>query len=317
MTSISDIGGEFSLIRRVTRQADDKNVVMSVGDDTAVLEYTEDDYLLFTTDMMVEGDHFNTGWSTPRQIGVKAMESNVSDIAAMGGRPKYALISLTLTKDTSVEFVEQLYDGMYSVCGEYGFNIVGGDTTHGSCVVINVAMIGLVGKRLLRLRSGARVGDVICVTGDIGKSKAGLEMLLHGFKGDYAEHTEPKCRLKEAWKIAEHANAMIDVSDGLASEVNHICAASGVGALVYKSKIPVSDKTREYAGKCGGDPIDYALNGGEDYELLFTLPKGLICKIDVSVPLTVVGEIVDEGEGVMIVNGGGKKVLKGGFNHFQ
>jgi thiamine-monophosphate kinase len=314
---INNIGGEFALIERVTRRIDDPRVVVGIGDDTAVLEYTDKEYLLYTTDMLVEGDHFKTGWSTPRQIGVKAMESNVSDIAAMGGTPTHALVSLALPPETSVEFVDGLYEGLYSVSDKYGFNIVGGDTTHGSVTVINVALLGVVEKDRLCLRSNATVGDLICVTGDLGKSKAGLEMLSRGFKGDFKHHLEPACRLHEARSISAHAHAMIDVSDGLASEVNHICGMSGVGAIVFRDRIPVSEKTREYAGKCGGDPVEYALDGGEDYELVFTVAEESLKKIKLDVQVTVVGRIVEEKEGVLLSDGDSKTELKGGFNHFN
>lgn len=314
---IMDIGGEFALIDRIVRKIRKKDVVVGIGDDTAVLEYAKDKYLLFTTDMMVEGSHFRTEWSSPRQIGVKAMESNVSDIAAMGGLPTQAVVSIALRDDTEVEFVDALYDGMYSVADKYGFSIVGGDTTHGNIMVVNVAMLGFVEKDRLCLRSDAEVGDLICVTGDLGKSRVGLALLLAGKKGNLKPHLEPVCRLREAREISKYGNAMIDVSDGLASEINHICRMSGVGALVYRDRIPVSDETERCARKCGGDPIEYALNGGEDYELVFTLREESLKKIKLQTPLTVVGRILDKKEGVMLSDSGIRIPLKGGYDHFR
>ncbi len=314
MTSIRDCGGEFALINRLARRG---GAVVGIGDDAAVLKYTKDRHLLFTTDMLCDGDHFRREWSTPRQIGLKAMESNVSDIAAMGGLPTYAVISLSLTPDTSVEFLEGLYSGLYESADGHGVRIVGGDTTHAATMVINVALLGEVEKSMLCLRSGARAGDLICVTGDLGKSAAGLELMKAGLEGDVTDHMEPKCRLREARKIAKYATAMIDVSDGLASEVNHICDMSGAGAIVYRDLIPLSKTTRMSAKAAGKDPYDLALNGGEDYELVFTVPERDLKKIRPGCQVTVVGEILPRKRGSCIEAGGRKTPLQGGYDHFR
>ncbi|MBU0761586.1 MAG: thiamine-phosphate kinase [Candidatus Altiarchaeota archaeon] len=314
MTSIRDFGGEFKLIDEITKPG---GAVVGVGDDAAVLKYKKDKYLLFTTDMLCEGDHFRRNWSTPYQIGVKSMEANVSDIAAMGGLPTYAVVSISLTNDMTVEYMKQLYRGMYSVAKRYNYKIVGGDTTHSKTMTINVAMLGVVEKKLLSLRSDAKVGDLICVTGDLGKSMAGLKLLLRDVKGDVRAHLMPKCRLHEAREIARYCNAMIDVSDGLASEVNHICSQSNVGAIVYGEKIPISKATSASAKKLGDDPVDYALNGGEDFELTFTVPKEKLGKIEVNCPITVVGEILPKDKGSRISYNRQIKPLTGGFNHFK
>ncbi len=311
---VRELGGEFALIERLARKG---GAVVGVGDDAAVLDYTGDRFLLFTSDMLCDGDHFRRIWSSPEDIGVKAMESNVSDIAAMGGTPAYAAVSISLPDDVSVEFMDSLYAGMYSVADEYGFNVVGGDTTHGSTMVVNVALLGEVKKNLLSLRSDAVVGDLICVTGDLGKSAAGLELLKAGVEGDCSAYLRPKCRLRESHAIAKHCNALIDVSDGLSSEVNHICRLSGAGAVIHEDRIPVSDLTRESAAKMRKNPVDYALYGGEDFELVFTLPEKKLKKINVGCPVTVVGEILDAGEGVTLLSDGGKKPLTGGFDHFR
>ncbi|MFC2154404.1 thiamine-phosphate kinase, partial [Candidatus Altiarchaeota archaeon] len=256
----------------------------------------------------------------PEQVGAKAMEANVSDIAAMGGIPTYGFVSISLTDKIDVETVEGIYNGMYSVCDKYGCKIIGGDTTHGGVAVINIALLGLVEKRRLCLRSQAEVGDLIVVTGDLGKSKAGLELLLKEIndkKELLQAHLEPKCRINESRKISKYANAMIDVSDGLASEVNHICERSGVGAVVKKDEIPVSDTTKKAASLVRGDPIDYALNGGEDFELVFTIPEEKFDKIKVDCPLTVVGKIVGEEKGVSLSDKKGDCPLGGGFDHFK
>ncbi|MFH1055806.1 MAG: thiamine-phosphate kinase [Candidatus Altiarchaeota archaeon] len=311
---IKDIGGEFALIDRVARRG---GAVVGVGDDAAVLKYTKEKHLLFTTDMLCEGDHFNLLWSTPKEIGMKAMEVNVSDIGAMGGLPTYAVISLSLKPDTSVEFMDGFYEGIYKAADEYNVKVVGGDTTHAALMVVNVALLGEVEKDMLSLRSDAKVGDLICVTGDLGKSTAGLELLKAGIKGDVKAHLQPKCRLKEARKIAKYCNALIDVSDGLASEVNHICEMGRVGAVVHRDRIPVSKSTVESARKVGKDPVEYALNGGEDFELVFTVPKKRMGKIKVDCPVTVVGEILERKQGALLESNGTRRQLKGGYDHFK
>jgi len=317
MTSIKDYGGEFALIDLITKKARGREVIVGIGDDAAVLKYDSRRLLLWTTDMMVESDHFNTRWSTPRQIGRKAMEANVSDIAAMGGLPKQALVSISLPDDTQIEYIEELYRGMRDVCRRYGFDIVGGNTTHGQKIVIDVSLLGLVEKNRLRLRSDARKGDLVCVTGDLGKSRAGLETLKKGLMGDVRDHLEPKCRLKEAREIGKHANAMIDVSDGLASEVNHICERSRVGAEIDKQKIPVSKNTLKLAEKLHRDARDFALQGGEDFELVFTIPEKKLRKIRIGCPVTVVGRIVDRKKGAVLLDNGRRTRLGGGFDHFR
>lgn len=315
MMKISDIGGEFALIDRVTRPG---GAVVGVGDDAAVLKYTRGRYQLLTTDMLCDGDHFRREWSTPEQIGMKSMEVNVSDIAAMGGLPTYAVISVSLTSDTSVEFMDRLYRGFYSVADRHNFKIVGGDMTHADTMVVNVALLGEVEKDKLCLRSDAKVGDLICVTGDLGKSAAGLELLKAGIRGDVKAHIEPKCRLKAARKIAPYCNAMIDVSDGLASEVNHICEMSKVGAVVHRDDIPISKTTMDSAAKVGKDPYGYALNGGEDFELVFTVPPKNLKKVtNIGCPVTVVGEVLKEKAGSTIESHGARKPLTGGYDHFR
>jgi len=311
---IKDLGGEFSLIRRITRGG---GCVVGVGDDAAVLEYDDKHYQLLTVDMLCEGDHFRRDWSTPKQVGAKAMQVNVSDIAAMGGKPTYALVSISLPEDVTVEFIDELYDGMYCVADEYGFNIVGGDTTNSKTMAISVTLLGIVEKEMLSLRSDAKEEDLICVTGDLGKSTAGLELLRNGLEGDLKAHLEPRSRLFEAQTIARFCNALIDVSDGLASEVNHICEASGVGAVIYADKVPISDVTCESATKLGRDPLDFALSGGEDFELVFTVSSAMMEKIKLDCPISVVGKILNQGEGVKLEREGEVTELVGGFNHFM
>lgn len=316
---IKDIGGEFALIKRISRKIKDKSVLTQIGDDTAVVR-VGGKLLLLTTDTLVEDDHFSLRWSTPFQIGIKAMEINVSDIAANAGKPRYALISLCLTEATDVEFVDELYRGIYSVAKRYGFEIVGGNLTHGKQIVIDVAMIGETKKPVLR--SGAKLGDLICVTGDLGKSKAGLELFLY-FGPDAKRfdivkfHLEPRCRLEESKVIAEFANAMIDVSDGLAPEVGHICELSKKGAVVYKEKIPVSKQTLAAAELVKKNAYDFALYGGEDYELVFTISKKNLAELRRKFRnFSVVGKILPAKDGIYLLDNGKKKSLGKGYDHF-
>ncbi|UCD57593.1 MAG: thiamine-phosphate kinase, partial [Candidatus Hydrogenedentota bacterium] len=239
---ISDIGGECALIKHLTGISyDDPAIIKGVGDDCAVLEYTPDKYLLVTVDMMVENDHFSLAWHTPRQVGKKLMESNVSDIIAMGGTPRWAFISLSLTAATQVEFMDEFYRGLYDSARKHSVALIGGDTTHGRELVLNLALLGDVDKNFVRLRSYAVPGDLICVTGTLGKSEAGLRLLQNGKNEGWLNgHLEPQCRLEwEGRAIARYAHAMIDVSDGLGSEVAYICEESDTGGCVVWEQIPL------------------------------------------------------------------------------
>ena len=317
---ISEIGGEFALIRRLTgRTYQDQAILKGVGDDCAVLEYTPDRHLLVTVDMMVENDHFSLRWHTPFQIGRKLMESNVSDIVAMGGTPRWAFVSLALTPATDVAFMDEFYRGLYDSAERHRVAILGGDTTHGRDLVANVALLGDVAKDQVRLRSHAVPGDLICATGDLGRSQAGLKLLLGGVEGgDPTGHLAPRCRL--AWEgqaIARHAHAMIDVSDGLASEVRHICEESGTGARIRWESIPLSKETIRAGALVSAEPQEFALYGGEDFELVFTIPPGNLSGLAKAFSdFTVVGEILPEAEGVYLLKDGVKEELKRGYDHF-
>ncbi|UCC91552.1 MAG: thiamine-phosphate kinase [Candidatus Aenigmatarchaeota archaeon] len=311
--------GEFGLIKRISRKIKDKNVLTQIGDDTAVIKIGGK-FVLFTADTLVEDDHFSLKWSSPFQIGKKAMEINVSDMAAMGGEPKYALISLCLKRDERVEWVDGLYRGIYSVARKYGFEIVGGNVTHGKQTVIDVSMLGETRKPVLRSR--AKVNDLICVTGDLGKSQAGLELLLKfGKKAKRfvisKSHLEPKSRLKESRIISKFAHSMIDVSDGLASEVSHICGLSRKGALINREKIPISKQTKLAAELVKKDPVDFALHGGEDFELVFTVSRKNLDKLRRKLKFSVVGKILPKSDGIYLLDKGRKRKLGKGYDHFS
>ncbi|MHC1605080.1 MAG: thiamine-phosphate kinase [Candidatus Methanofastidiosia archaeon] len=316
---ISDIGGEFGLIKRLAdKKTDDPAIVKGIGDDCSVLKYVDGKYLLVTTDMLVENIHFNLKWQSPFQVGVKLMEANVSDIVAMGGTPKYALLSMSIKKDTSVEFMDELYRGIYASSNRHNIALIGGDTIHGTEYAFSVTLLGEVDKKLLRLRSMARVGDLICVTGRLGGSSAGLILLSHDKKDYSSRYLEPRSRSAEEGRtIAKHANAMIDVSDGLGSEVRHICDESNTGARIDFEKIPLSDAVIEAVKFVSQDPHYLALYSGEDFEIVFTLSKENVAKLRKEFSdFNVIGKIIDDKEGVYISKGKQKIEIKGGYDHF-
>ncbi len=316
---IKDIG-EFGLIDRIKNKTRifSREVVVGIGDDAAVLKYDKENYLLFTTDMLVENDHFSLKYWKPEQIGMKAIEQNASDIAAMGGIPKFALVSLALPSNIDVEFADKLYNGINKKAGKYKIDIVGGNITHSKEIVINVALIGLVEKKYLALRSGAKIGDLIFCSGDAGKSAAGLELLRHNLKGkSIKKHLEPDGRLDLARGLVKiGVNSMIDVSDGVASEVKHICDESKAGAIIYADKLPLSKNTIIDSKKLNKNPLDFALYGGEDFELVFTANKNKIKQLK-KYDVRVIGKIVNKKYGVKLIRNNKKLDIESGFDHFR
>ncbi len=312
---IKSIGGEQGLIQMIKRKPRNRNVLVGIGDDAAVVR-PPGKKLVLTTDLLVEDDHFSLKWSSPKQIGMKAMEVNVSDVAAMNSKPLYALVSVCLKRESTVEFVGEMYRGIYSVAKKYGIGVIGGDFTHGEKVVVNVAMVGQAAGKLC-LRGNAKAGDLIFVSGKIGHSAAGLELLLKKKKGFLAvkkKHLEPKAQLKKALRIGKIANAMEDVSDGLASEVRNICRESGKGGEIFLEKIPISGEVKRAAKAVGKNAVDFALFGGEDFELVFTVSEKNRKKAEKLGKM--VGRIT-KGRKIYLVENGEKKLLqKAGFDHF-
>ena len=324
--TIQDIGGEFALIDRLARRSPTTHpdLLAGIGDDAAVIDrtFTDGDYLLVTTDMLVENSHFRRDWATPSQIGAKSVACNVSDIAAMGGTPTFMFVSLVLASDSDVAWVEALYQGMADACRRYGLVLAGGDTTHGDAVTISITLLGRVSPSDLRLRSHARPGELLCVTGHLGGAAAGLAMLSAGLDPyDYLrdKHLNPGCRLDVAPTIAPLARAMIDISDGLAAEVNHLCDQSGTGAEIIAADIPIHPTVREAARLTGKDPLAFALSGGEDFELLFSIsPQNRQRLEDKGLEAIVVGRVTSASLGRrLILPDGSKTFLPGGYNHFS
>ena len=323
---IKDIGGEFALIERLSRiaAAGHADLIMGVGDDAAVIRTAPPPtpYLLVTTDILVEDRHFVRQWARPDQIGIKAVECNVSDIAAMGGKPSWMFISLVLSDDADLSWAENLYEGIAAACRRRHVVLAGGDTTRGTNNVINITLLGNVAQDHVCLRSHARAGDRLMVTGTLGASAAALALLQKGIQPSgylLDKHLAPTCRLDEAQTIAPLAHAMIDISDGLGSEVHHICKQSDVSAKIESSAIPLHPDVLAAAAHLGCDPRDFALSGGEDFELLFSIAPGKIDALrKTGLPCHDVGEIVT-GPGLPeLAEADGNGIpLPGGYDHFK
>ena len=324
--------GEFALIDRIRRTlGDPPDVALGIGDDAAAVRPTPGKLLLATCDIQVEGRHFIKARIGPEQLGRRAAAVNLSDVAAMGGHPTHALVSLALPADTEVEWVERLYDGLRDGFAEHGAAVIGGNLSGSSTeIVIDVTLHGEVDESALLRRSGARPGDAVLVTGDLGAARAGLLALDACLTGESADaaaraHLLPTARVAEGLAIAASglATAAIDVSDGFAADLGHLCEASGTGARIFADRVPVSPAARDVAADLGFDPLQAALRGGEDYELIVTCAAHDADALTEAVrratgtPLTAVGEI-DEAPGLRLVDlGGNERRLDGtGWDHF-
>jgi len=298
---IKDIG-EFSLIDRIAKGISPSGrVVKGIGDDTAVLRHSKDKYLLFTCDMLVEDRHFHRK-SGGYLVGKKSLSVNVSDIAAMGGFPRFAVISLGVPPSLDLKYVDDLYRGIRSAAKGFKIDLVGGDTVASERITINIAVLGEVEKQNLVLRSGAKQGDAIFVTGSIGGSIKG-------------RHLSFSPRLKEARFLVRNFNvhSMIDVSDGLVADLGHILRSSRAGALIYERYIPISKLAKNF---------DSAINEGEDFELLFTVPARHEVRLVRTWPfktrLSEIGKVCSKGRGLCLVSKAGRieKIKPEGYTHF-
>lgn len=308
---------EFELIAKLAKSLpSNENVVVGAGDDCAVLDFgLADKLFLFKTDAVVEGVHF-TGETPPEKIGRKALARCLSDIAAMAGTPSAALVTIGLPKKFDAEFVEKIYHGLNAVAKDFGVAVVGGETTtNPGGIFISIALLGTVGRGKQILRSGAKVGDAIFVTGELGGSLSG-------------KHLDFEPRIAEAQWLAEHfsVHAMADLSDGLAGDLRHILTASGVGAQLLKTAVPVSRAAKLQAQKSSmaRPAFAAALTDGEDFELLLTVPgKDAVKLLDAwkkkfpKLKLSCIGKIV-EGEGIMVADkSGSHKLNVHGYTHFD
>lgn len=329
VTPISDLG-EFGLIDRITNKFKLRNqsTIKGIGDDAAVLEF-KDKQLVVTTDLLTEGVHFNLMYTPLKHLGYKSIAVNVSDVVAMGATPSQVTVSLAVSSKFSVEAVDELYEGIYLACEAYGVDLVGGDTTTSlTGLTISVTAIGEAKPEDLVYRSGAKVTDLVCISGDLGGAYMGLHLLerenevfkvnpaqqpmLEGYDYILARQLKPEARLdmlKVFSDLKIKPTSMIDISDGLSSELKHICKNSGVGAKIYEEKIPLDNQTKKMGNELNINPLVAALNGGEDYELLFTIPLADHDKVRNHPDITVIGHIVDASEGTLLVASGGTEIV--------
>ncbi|MBI2108370.1 thiamine-phosphate kinase [Candidatus Woesearchaeota archaeon] len=311
---------ETEVIEMIRRKVKVKisNVKMGIGDDCAVLEHSKTEYLLAKTCTLVDNVHFSLEYFTPEQVGMKAVESAVSDIAAMGGRPDYCLAAIGIPHDFDSSFIDGLYGGMLSSASGYGISLIGGDVSSSPNFFISISMLGTVARKQLVTRSGARKGDMILCSGGLGGSAAGLGLLRKKAKGSsIMRHLEPKARHDLAQKLAKAGiTSMTDISDGLAPEIRKLCASSGTGAVIYADKIPISSSTKNDAKKLGMNPLDIALYGGEDFELVFTAAKNKLDSLR-KFGVKVIGKIVDKKNGIKLLDKNRLQALESGFDHFR
>ncbi|MFH1962708.1 MAG: thiamine-phosphate kinase [bacterium] len=351
--------GEIGLIKHLTaNESYTPEILVGVGDDAAVIKPSADKLLLMTTDMLVENVHFTLSTITPYQLGWKSMAVNMSDIAAMGGVARWAVIGIGMPANTPLSFAESLYAGIQDICQKYNTQLVGGDTVSCDRVVINITLTGEVEPENVVKRTGAQVGDLIVVTNTIGDSAAGLAAInkradteregdsrqsavgsqqeregtrlaatKHGLDTHAAQivikkHLEPIPRLAESRQIVQllSPTAMIDISDGLSIDLCRLAEASLVGARIYEDRIPISDEVSGVAGELGRNRLEFALSGGEDYELLFTISPQKVMAIDsTGVPLSVIGEITpfETGRVMVTTERVEKTLIPRGYEHFS
>jgi thiamine-monophosphate kinase len=332
--------GEFGLIDRIRRKFSltQPNSAFGIGDDAAVIDGGEH-YTLLSTDMLVEGIHFDLAYMPIHHLGYKAVAVNVSDIAAMNGKAEQITVSIALSNRFSVEAVDALYDGIKAACVNYKVDLVGGDTTSSaSGLIISVAVVGRVSRNKIAYRSGARENDIVCVTGDLGGAFMGLQVLerekqiflanpemqpgLEKYDYIVGRQLKPEARTEIIYDLEEFGvvpTSMIDVSDGLASELLHLSRESNVGIRVYEEKIPIDELTYETAVEFNLDPITSALNGGEDYELLFTIKKSDQDKIKNHPDVHMIGYIHNRtDQNVMVTKQGSVVPLRAqGWDHLK
>ncbi len=335
--SLSEIG-EFGLIARWEKKLARRcGVALGIGDDAAVLDSLSAP--IVTCDALVENVHFRRDWSAPFQIGRKAIAVNVSDIAAMGGTPVAAFIALAASPDTSTQFLDELYEGLENAAEEYGLSIAGGDlTSTAGALTIAITIIGNAPRPVLR--SGAQVGDVLIVSGTLGDAGAGLELLknpnievsLDAREFLLGRHLEPVARLQAMnaalAAVGENLHAALDLSDGLSGDAAHIANRSGVSLEIETAKLPISSACREAAAKLGCDALDWALCGGEDYELLLCVREDCAAEVmaameSQSTASSVIGRVVARGASgrgesdVVLINKNGRRIVAPpAFRHF-
>jgi len=338
-TELSSMG-EFALIDHLTQGIELKNKesIKGVGDDAAVID-NGGNLTIITTDMLVEGVHFDLTFQPLMHLGFKSVTVNLSDVYAMNAIPKQVLISLAVSNRFSLEALEELYEGMRIACDKYGVDLVGGDTTSSvSGLALSLTAVGTATKDEVVYRSGAKENDLLCVSGDLGGAYTGLQVLEREKKifmenpdiqpdlsgNDYIleRQLKPEARTDIILKLRElgvKPTSMIDISDGLSSDALHICKQSKLGCTIYEDKIPIDPQTYERAREFGLDATVCALNGGEDYELLFTVEQKDYEKLREHLDISIIGHMTDEASGCNLVDKSGNsiKVIAQGWDGFR
>lgn len=326
---------EFELIKTLTHGAPPNvdGLVKGVGDDCAVIAGSGGKDWLVTADALFEGVHFKKEWMSPKILGKKALSVNISDVAAMGGRPLYYLVTIGIPKGFPIKDVESIFDGMAQVATAHRTTLIGGDTCKSiGTLNLSITVIGEVDHPRCLFRNGAKPGDIIYVTGTLGESSLGLSCLQDGLRGldvrDFIKkHDDPTPRVSTGlWLAASTCvSSMIDISDGLLGDLGHIAESSGVGVKIFSECIPITEGFIAAATRCGKDPLTLALTGGEDYELAFTVSKNKaelfekMLKVVLPTfrhPITKIGEVI-EGGGVEVVDmhGANFPLVNLGFEH--
>ncbi|MDG1427928.1 MAG: thiamine-phosphate kinase [Crocinitomicaceae bacterium] len=333
--------GEFGLIDHLTEKFENKQSSTStgIGDDSAVISHSKDESMLISTDMLIEGVHFNLMYMPLKHLGYKAIAVNVSDICAMNGVAEQITVSIAVSSRFPVEALEELYDGIRAACDTFNVDLVGGDTTSSlSGLMISVTAVGRAKNDVITYRSGAKEHDLLVATGDLGSAYVGLQLLerekqvfeanaaiqpdLDGHDYILQRQLKPEARIdviKFLKELDVVPTSMIDISDGLASEIFHICKSSDVGCKIYDEKIPIDTETSMTAIDFNLNPITCALNGGEDYELLFTISQDDFEKIKGNPHMTVIGHITDKAAGKYLIDkqGAAIELQAQGWNHFE
>lgn len=332
--------GEFGLIDYLTKAVEltEPSTIVGIGDDAAVLDF-KDKKTLISTDLLLEGIHFDLRYVPLKHLGYKAVQVNLSDIYAMNGIASQITFSIGLSSKFPLEAVEEIYQGALIACKKYNVDLVGGDTSASAQgLIISVTSIGFADESNIAYRSNAKEGDLLCVTGDLGGAYVGLQ-LLEREKQIFLENPNVQPDLEEKDYIVERQlkpearkdivklfetyaikpNAMIDISDGLASEILHICKASKVGCKLYEDKLPIDPMTYDTAREFGLDPTVCALSGGEDYELLFTIPQDQYDKVKNQLDITIIGYITEENAGCEMISKSGHvhPIKAQGWNAFK
>ncbi len=330
--------GEFGLIEHLTQnfKNENKHTVYGIGDDAAVLSLSDKEVQLVSTDMLIEGVHFNLMYMPLKHLGYKAVATNISDICAMNGVAEQITVSIAVSNRFPVEALEELYDGIHTACKFYKVDLIGGDTSSSlSGLTISITVIGRANKDEVTYRSGAKEHDLLVVSGDLGAAYVGLQVLerekevynanpniqpdLDGHDYIIERQLKPEARVDVVRFLKEldvTPSSMIDISDGLASEVLHICKSSKVGCHIYDEKLPIDGQTSMTAIDFSLDPNTCAMNGGEDYELLFTISQSDYDKIKGNPHMTVIGHITNEKDGQYYIdkNGAAIELLAQGWD---